>query len=106
MEAHGGQDGGRENRREHRRRVLKGARIVFNGGYSVLDCRVRNLSSGGAMIEVPSSLGIPGKFDVAIDAQPHRPCTVMWRTETLMGVAFDDASAAGAGSAGPAPAST
>jgi hypothetical protein len=92
MEAHG-QAGGRENRRERRMRVFKSARIIFNGGYSVFDCRVRNLSSGGAMLEMPSLLGIPTHFEIAMDSSgKHRQCTVMWRTDTLMGVAFDDAS--------------
>ena len=92
MEAHAGQNGGRENRRERRMRVLKSARIIFNGGFSVYDCRVRNLSSGGAMIEMPSMLGIPAHFEIAMDSSgKHRPCTVMWRTNTFMGVAFDDA---------------
>ena len=38
-----------EHRRERRMRVLKMARIVFNGGYSVYDCRVKNLSESGAL---------------------------------------------------------
>lgn len=91
MEAQAGQDGGHENRRERRMRVLKSARIIFNGGYSAFDCRVRNLSSGGAMLEMPSLLGIPTHFEIAMGGSgKHRPCTVMWRTDTLMGVAFDD----------------
>ena len=92
MEAHTGREGGPENRRERRMRVLKSARIIFNGGYSVFDCRVRNLSSGGALLQMPSLLGIPLHFEIALDGSAkHRPCTVMWRTDTLMGVAFDDA---------------
>jgi len=92
MEAQGG-DEGREHRRERRMRVLKTARIIFNGGYSVFDCRVRNLSSAGAMLEMPSFLGIPTHFDIAVDhSAKQRPCTVMWRTDTLMGVAFDEVS--------------
>ncbi len=91
MEAQAGPNGGRENRRERRTRVLKSARVVFNGGYSVYDCRVKNLSSGGAMLQMPSLLGIPSQFDMVMDGKT-RPCTVMWRTNTLMGVTFDDAS--------------
>lgn len=93
MEAQAGSGGGQENRREHRTRVLKSARIVFNGGYSAYDCRVKNLSSDGALLQMPSMLGIPSHFDMVMDGDT-RPCTVMWRTNTLMGVAFNNASKA------------
>jgi hypothetical protein len=89
MEVHG-QDGQGNGRREPRHRVFKGGHIIFNHGNSVFDCRVRNLSTGGAMLEMPTLLGIPSHFDIALeDPHKHRPCTVMWRTNTLMGVAFD-----------------
>jgi hypothetical protein len=75
-------------------RVLKSGRILFNGGFSVFDCRVKNLSASGALIEMPSMLGIPREFDMMLDgAKKH--CTVMWRTDRLMGVAFDPNGAAG-----------
>lgn len=84
----GAPQGGPENRRARRMRVLKSGRILFNGGYSVFDCRVKNLSQSGALLEMPSLLGIPSQFDFVLDgAKKH--CTVMWRTDRLMGVAFD-----------------
>jgi len=73
-------------------RVLKSARIVFDGGYTTYDCRVKNLSSAGALLLLPSVLGIPKHFSIEIDKSGTlRPCTVMWRTDTQLGVAFDDA---------------
>jgi PilZ domain len=93
--------GGADKRREHRMRVLKSARIIFNGGYAVFDCRVKNVSDGGALLQMPSSLGIPSRFEVDIDhANKPRPCTVKWRNDKMLGVAFDDAAPAAA----PAPA--
>src|ERR1051325_5869823 len=84
--------GGRQLRREHRTRVLKMARIIFNGGYSVYDCRVRNISDSGAMLEMTSMVGVPSRFEIALDGNsPRRQCRIMWRTDRLMGVAFDDA---------------
>ncbi len=86
-----GQEGEGHSRREPRHRAFRGAHIIFNKGNSVFDCRVRNLSTGGAMLEMPSLLGIPLHFDFALESvHKHRPCTVMWRTNTLMGVAFDE----------------
>ena len=93
MEAHAGPNDLSEKRLDRRMRVLKSARIVFNGGYSVFDCRVRNISTGGAMLEMPSLVGIPTHFEIALDSSgTRRPCTVVWRTNTLMGVAFDNAN--------------
>lgn len=90
----GAPQGGSEHRRDRRMRVLKSARILFNGGYSVFDCRVKNLSSGGALLEMPSMLGIPTQFDMVLDGV-KRHCTVMWRTDRLMGVAFGSSDASG-----------
>jgi hypothetical protein len=39
---------------------------------------------------MPSVLGIPAKFEISFDGGPRRRCTVMWRTDRLMGIAFDD----------------
>ena len=47
-----------EHRKLARHRTLKAGTITFNraGG---IDCRVRNLSEGGACLEVASQIGIP-----------------------------------------------
>lgn len=79
------------NRRVARRmRTLKKATIVIQGGYSVFDCVIRNISDTGALLQV-GGLGIPSHFTLKYDAPvPQHPCTVRWRTETAMGVSFDD----------------
>jgi hypothetical protein len=74
-------------------RVLKSARIEFNGGYSVYDCRVKNVSAGGALLELASLVGIPTRFDITFEGVRYS-CSVMWRTDRLMGVAFAPAKAA------------
>lgn len=59
-------------RRNHRRlRVLKGARIVFNERRSVIDCTVRDLSPGGALLLLPSTAGIPNEFELWVDNAFH-----------------------------------
>jgi hypothetical protein len=71
-------------------RTLKKATIILRGGYSVYDCIIRNLSDTGAMLQV-SPLGIPNHFDLKFDAPvPSHPCSVRWRTDSAMGVSFDD----------------
>lgn len=79
------------NRRVSRRmRTLKKATIVIQGGYSVFDCVIRNISETGALLQV-GGLGIPSHFTLKYDAPvPTHPCTVRWRTETAIGVSFDD----------------
>jgi hypothetical protein len=78
-----------ERRQHHRHRTLKGGRIVFNQRFSAIDCTVRNLSDGGACIEVATSVGIPDDFDLTIEPEHvNRSCHVAWRSEHRIGVAF------------------
>jgi hypothetical protein len=93
MEAHTTKDNtgtGAENRRARRMRTLKKGTIILQGGYSVFDCVIRNLSETGAMLSV-GGLGIPSHFHLKYDATVAvHPCTVRWRTENAIGVSFDD----------------
>lgn len=78
-----------ERRRVPRHRTLKAGNIRFNRAGSI-DCRVRNLSAAGAMLEVAGQLGIPEEFALVIDSDHFRQnCRVIWRTLTRLGVAFD-----------------
>jgi len=77
-----------ERRKLRRHRTLKGGSIRFSraGG---IDCRVRNLSSAGACLEVASQAGIPDEFVLVIDYDRlAQPCHVVWRTPTRLGVEF------------------
>ena len=77
-----------EHRNLARRRALKGAHITFKGHGAVIDCVVRNLSDGGACLNVESSIGIPDSFDLVLDHASVRNCRVTWRKATQIGVAF------------------
>lgn len=78
-----------ERRRQARMRTLKSARIIFNEHRSVIDCTVRNLTSGGACLNVESAIGIPERFDVLFDADKSvRPCRMVWHKERQVGVEF------------------
>ena len=77
-----------ERRNVLRHRTLKAGSIRFNRA-SAYDCRVRNMSSAGAMLEVAGQLGIPDEFTLVIAAdQFQQHCRVIWRTTTRLGVAF------------------
>lgn len=78
-----------ERRKVQRHRTLKAGRIHFNRA-STIDCRVRNLSTEGAGLDVVSQVGIPDQFVLVIDSDRlTRHCHVIWRTATRLGVAFD-----------------
>lgn len=77
-----------ERRKVQRGRTLKAGSITFNRAAGI-DCRVRNMSAVGACLEVDSQVGIPNDF-VLIVSYDHftRPCHVIWRSDTRLGVEF------------------
>jgi hypothetical protein len=77
-----------ERRRDVRQRVLKAGAIEFNraGGVS---CLVRNLSLGGACLDIESPLGIPAEFKLLIlSSKTHHQCRIVWQKAKRIGVAF------------------
>jgi hypothetical protein len=48
-----------DGRRSPRKRVLLGGKIVYNEGSYTYDCRIRDLSDGGARVVVAAGLVIP-----------------------------------------------
>ena len=78
-----------EHRASPRQRTLKGGRIVINDGFSTFQCTVRNLSETGARLKVASIIGIPETFQLVMDDGRKFACLVAWKTETEIGVKFD-----------------
>jgi PilZ domain len=77
-----------ELRKSERHRVLKGGRIVFNGGRSTVNCVMRNVSKGGAQLNVPSLVGVPENFLLKMSDRTSHNCTVAWRRPEAIGVQF------------------
>jgi PilZ domain len=76
-----------EKRAAQRYRVFKGATITFEG----LDiaCTVRNLSSGGAAIDVDGRVLLPPSFTLSISCDHlMRRCRTVWRDDKRLGLAF------------------
>lgn len=78
-----------ERRSTPRHRTLKSGKIVLDNNISVIDCRVRNLSEQGALLKLPTTVGVPDRFvlqivneDISVEA------VVRWRTGTELGVQF------------------
>lgn len=79
-----------QRRNLRRQRVLKGGRIVFNGGYSTIDCTIRDLTAKGARLRVDSIVGVPEEFELeASDGRSWR-CRVRWRSASECGVEFQE----------------
>jgi hypothetical protein len=78
-----------ERKPHPRHRTLKPGKIVFDRRSCVIDCTVRNVSAAGACLELPSTVGIPDRFDLLIGPEKYpRPCRVAWKDETRVGVTF------------------
>lgn len=78
-----------EPRKSARRKTLKGGRIIFNEGWGSLSCTIRDISEGGARLQLESVLGIPSEFTLNFDdGSPPRKCVVKWRKPTRLGVEF------------------
>jgi len=78
-----------DRRAAPRRRVLKGARLSFNGGYGALECTVRNESGTGALLVFGETSAVPALFDLTVNGSGGpRAARVRWRTPTLVGVEF------------------
>lgn len=79
-----------ERRQTPRLRSLLGAKARYNQKRATLDCVVRNISDGGALIVVPDTVLLPADFELEI-AQRQRSyhAHVRWRTGTRIGVSFE-----------------
>jgi PilZ domain len=77
-----------DNRGTQRKNVVRAGTISFDG--SGIDCLVRNMSVGGANLEVENQIGIPCSFDLVINVEhSNRHCHVVWRKARRIGIAFD-----------------
>ncbi len=81
-----------EDRRDVKRtRILRSAKIIVPRRSSVIHCTVQDITSGGACLKVASTYGLPDTFELTFEhGRTRRACRVAWRTDDLLGVAFED----------------
>jgi hypothetical protein len=93
----------REGRRFERMRTFMAARISYGNGANLLDCTIRNISDGGAKLQISGGVTLPGEFELIIPQRGvRRRVRLCWRTEDFCGVAYlDDDDAAGQGRSHP-----
>jgi hypothetical protein len=77
----------RDARHSLRHRVLKSGSIRF--GDVAVPCVLRNLSTTGVALDIGQHGGIPDQFTLIVHAENKiHSCTVIWRKEKRLGVAF------------------
>ncbi|WP_298241306.1 PilZ domain-containing protein [uncultured Bradyrhizobium sp.] len=76
-----------EKRTAQRHRVFKGGTITFeNGG---IPCTVRNMSAGGAAIDLDAPVMLPQSLTLSIACDDFvRNCRTVWRSDKRVGLAF------------------
>jgi hypothetical protein len=79
-----------EYRNDKRRFILHGARIVLADGSVLEDCRIIDISSTGARLEVKDPNVVPDQFILLLSYDGHlrRRCSVVWRLEMAIGIEF------------------
>lgn len=77
-----------ERRGDTRRTALKSARIVHKDGS--VECRIRNISDGGARLEFGTPQLLPHRFELHVLGMPARTCSLRWAKDNLVGVQFED----------------
>ena len=76
-----------EKRAAQRYRVFKGGMITFEN--SGIACTVRNMSEGGAAIDLDAPVTLPQSFTLAIARDNLvRNCREVWRSDRRIGLAF------------------
>jgi PilZ domain len=75
-----------DRRKAARSTVLDAALIRF-GDVSVC-CAVRDLSEGGAALNIGKQTGIPDQFTLIVPRGKIYSCTVIWRKGRRIGVSF------------------
>jgi hypothetical protein len=76
-----------DNRRAAvRLRKFKSGKVSF--GNCQVPCTVRSLSESGASLQVQTTYGIPGVFELTVSGEPSKACKVTWADEKQFGVQF------------------
>jgi hypothetical protein len=78
-----------EKRKHPRHRTFLRGKVEFNNRASSLDCTIRDLSDGGARLELAETVAIPEHFELSVPAKGMRHAAyIKWRTKTHVGIAF------------------
>jgi hypothetical protein len=80
-----------EKRRSRRRVSLMPAVIFYPNQNQHVECKVREMSRDGALLDVPLAKTLPFVFWLRLDGETTlRFCTVIWGSQNHLGVEFSD----------------
>jgi len=78
-----------ESRAEHRSRTLKRGQVRIDGGKSLIDCTIRDLTETGAKLRIEDAFPLPPLFELFIvDAKAVWPARNAWQKGVDVGVEF------------------
>ena len=60
---------------------------IFDQNLPVTDCKVIDLSVGGACLELSDPRPVPKRFELVLGAV-KKNCTLVWRAKRRLGVSF------------------
>jgi hypothetical protein len=93
-----------EQRSSKRQRTLLEGRIVFNNRFSLIECRVRDLSDTGARIMFEHPVTIPPEFELEIPSRELSAwARVMWSNGREHGIRFTEGPQANLSSGASTP---
>ena len=80
----------RERRKSARRYVRQGVRLVSADGAPLGVCVMHDLSATGACLGTKTAGALPDNFILLLshDGRLRRLCSVVWRSDDLLGVEF------------------
>jgi PilZ domain len=85
-----------DHRSVTRARAFLKAQIRFNSGMSTMDCLIRDLSEGGARLQISDSVALPSSFELYIPKRDEtRRAVLHWRNSEEIGVGFQGSSLSG-----------
>jgi hypothetical protein len=79
---------GADKRRHPRRKMLKGAKAIFNEGASLYDCQVRDWSESGARLVFAELTPLPKLFTLRLNDGSEHACEVVRADGMIVGVRF------------------
>jgi PilZ domain len=68
--------------------VPRAAKILFNPEDKPIDCRLIDLSAGGACLELSRQYEFPHRFEF-IHGRTRRSCRLAWKRNFRIGISFD-----------------